>query len=124
MLLVQEEKMESFFASNELPSDTLAILGALSSSVDTVGNISYFYSYDLSALLTKQLRSNAQVDELDFLLVPVAVGTASSTSSTITSVKPLQTISTTHIRSANNSSQPMDLELVYSGFNKMWTTSK
>ena len=102
----------------------MAILGALSSSVDTVGNISYFYSYDLSALLTKQLRSNAQVDELDFLLVPVAVGTASSTSSTITSVKPLQTISTTHIRSANNSSQPMDLELVYSGFNKMWTTSK
>ena len=124
MLLVQEEKMESFFANNELPSDTLAILGALSSSVDTLGNVSYFYSYDLSALLTKQLRSNARVDELDFLLVPVAVGTASSTSSTITSVKPLQTISTTHIRSANNSSQPMDLELVYSGFNKMWTTSK
>ena len=124
MLLVQEEKMESFFANNELPSDTLAILGALSSSVDTLGNVSYFYSYDLSALLTKQLRSNARVDELAFLLVPVAVGTASSTSSTITSVKPLQTISTTHIRSANNSSQPMDLELVYSGFNKMWTTSK
>lgn len=123
MLLVQEEKMESFFASNELPTDTLAILGTLSAETDTLGNISYFYSYDLSALLTKQLRSNMRANELNFLLVPVAVRTASSSSSSITSVKPLQTISTTHIRSANNSSQPMDLELVYSGFNKMWSSS-
>lgn len=118
MLLVQEEKMESFFAKNELPSDTLAILSNLTTKVDTSGNISYYYSYDLSTLFTQQLRAETEESELRFLLVPVAVGTASGTT-TITSVKPLQTISVTHIRSANNSIQPMDVELVYSGFNRM-----
>lgn len=119
MLLVPEEKMESFFAKNELPSDTLAILGTLITEVDTLGNISYYYSYDLSGMLTQQLRGKEKVELLDFLLVPVAVGTSSSSSTTITSIKPLQTISATHIRSANNSMQPMDIEIVYSGFNKM-----
>lgn len=118
MLLVQEEKMESFFAKNELPSDTLAILSNLVTEVDTLGNMSYYYSYDLSTLFTQQLRTKTEESELKFLLVPVAVGTASGTT-TITSVKPLQTISVTHIRSANNSTQPMDIELVYSGFNRM-----
>ncbi|MBR5854931.1 MAG: DUF4270 domain-containing protein [Paludibacteraceae bacterium] len=118
MLLVQENKMEDFFANNELPSDTLAILSSLVATTDTLGNISYYYSYDLSALLTKQLRSDNKQEELSFLLVPVAVDAESSSSSNITSVKPLQTISTTHIRSAQNSVQPMDLELIYSGFNK------
>lgn len=119
MLLVQEDKMESFFAKNELPSDTLAILSNIITEVDTLGNISYRYSYDLSGILSKQLRTQQEVETLDFLLVPVAVGMASSSSTTITSIKPLQTISATHIRSSNNSVQPMDIEVVYSGFNKM-----
>lgn len=119
MLLVDEEKMETFFAKNELPSDTTAILGTLTADVDTVGNISYNYSYDLSGLLTHQLRTkDTRASEMHFLFVPVVVQTAES-SSTILSVKPMQTISTTYIRSANNSDHPMDVEVVYSRFNKL-----
>lgn len=114
MLLVREDKLESFFASNELPSDTTAILGTLTSVMDTLGNVSQYYSYDLSGLLTHQLRAPEQTEELHFILVPVAV---ESSSSTILSVKPLQTISATCVSSATNSSQPMDIEMVYSGFN-------
>ena len=114
MLLVREDKLESFFASNELPSDTTAILGTLTSVMDTLGNVSQYYSYDLSGLLTHQLRAPEQTEELHFILVPVAV---ESSSSTILSVKPLQTISATCVSSATNSSRPMDIEMVYSGFN-------
>ena len=114
MLLVLEDKMESFFAKNELPSDTVAILSSLTATADTLGNISYSYTYDLSGMLTQQLRDEEMQNELRFLLVPVAVEGASTS---ITAVKQLQTISTTYIRSANNSEQPMDIEMVYAGFN-------
>jgi hypothetical protein len=119
MLLLREDKMESFFAHNELPTDTVAILSNLVTEVDTLGNISLYYSYDLSGLFTHQLRSQDDVQELNFVLVPVAVETSASSSSTVTSVKPLQTVSATHVRSANSSEQPMDIEMVYSGFHKM-----
>lgn len=118
MLLVLEDKMETFFAKNELPSDTTAILSSLNAVSDTLGNISYNYTYDLSGLLTEQLRKSHQPERLDFYLVPVAVQT-STTSSSVSSVKQLQTISTTCIRSANNANNPMDIEMVYSGFNKV-----
>ena len=109
--------MESFFAKKEVPSDTVAILAPLSAVADTLGNISYSYTYDLSGMLTQQLRAANPQEQLDFVLVPVTVENASSSTS-ITSVKQLQTISTTYIRSANNSVRPMDVEMLYSGFNK------
>ncbi len=118
MLLVLEDKMETFFAKNELPSDTTAILSSLNATSDTLGNISYHYTYDLSGLLTEQLRKSHQPEHLNFYLVPVAVQN-STTSSSVSSVKQLQTISTTCIRSANNANAPMDIEMVYSGFNKV-----
>lgn len=117
MLLVLEDKMESFFAKNELPSDTTAILSSLTVTADTIGELSYTYTYDLSGLLTKQIRANQLTDELSFFLVPVAVETDPNSSS-ISSVKPSQTISTTCIRSANNAVSPMSIKMVYSGFNK------
>ncbi len=117
MMLVKESNYDTFFAKNELPNDTSAIVATLSSQTDTTGNVSYFYSYDLSTLLTNQLRATQRDDILNFVLVPVSVETSNSTS-TITSVKQLQTISATRIRSAANTSQPMDIEVVYSGFNK------
>ena len=117
MLLVLEDKMETFFAKNELPSDTTAILSSLGMSADTLGNVSYSYTYDLSGMLTQQLRKADHAEYLNFCLVPVAVETSVSTSST-SSVKQLQTITTTYIRSASNSENPMDIEMVYSGFNK------
>ena len=68
-------------------------------------------------MLTKQIRSQQRVNQLTFVLVPVAITTNNSTGS-ILSVKPLQTISATRIRSANNPITPMDIEVVYAGFSK------
>lgn len=116
MLLIKEDYIDTFFSKNELPSDTNAIVASLTTSVDTLDNLSYSYTYDLSKLLTQQLRNDQQIDELRFALVPVAVSTSSSGS--ITSIKQLQTISTTYIRSANNSIEPMDIEVVYCSFNR------
>lgn len=119
MLLIKAENFNTFFAKNELPSDTSAILATLTVTADTLGKESYSYSYDLSSLLTQQLRSNQPIDELKFMLVPVSVTSTNSSSSTvITSVKQMQTISATRIRSAQNALQPIDLEMVYSGFNR------
>lgn len=119
MLLIKEDYAETFFAKNLLPTDTAAILGTLTATTDSLANVSYSYSYDLSSLLTAQLRSEEPVDVLQFLLVPVAVTTeTSSSTTTISAVKPLQTISATCIRSADNPSEPMDIEMVYAAFNK------
>ncbi len=121
MLLIKEEYAETFFAQNKLPSDTAAILGTLTQTTDSLSNVSYSYSYDLSTLLTNMLRADTHPDELTFVLVPVSVTTSTSSSyssSTVTAVRQLQTISATCIRSADNSTEPMDIEVVYAGFNK------
>ena len=67
-------------------------------------------------MLTTQLRSQEDIQDLTFTLVPVSI--ESNTNGQITAVKQLQTISATRIRSANNLDAPMDIELVYAGFNK------
>jgi hypothetical protein len=117
MMLIREDKLGTFFSNNELPSDTIALIASLSASESESGNISYSYTYDLAPLLTQQLRADEVQDELNFVLVPVSVVSNSSTGA-ITSVKQLQTISATRIRSANNAVDPMDVEVVYAGFNK------
>lgn len=117
MMLIKEDRLQTFFAKNELPSDTVAIVATLAYSADSSGKTTYNYTYDLSTLLTQQIRSNKAVKELNFILVPVSVVTNSSTGA-ITSIKQLQTISATRIRSANNSTCPMDIEMVYAGFNR------
>lgn len=116
MLLVKEKSVERFFANKELPTDTCALLSSLIQDVDSTGETIYYYSFDMSDLLTRQLRQDSLDSQLNMLLVPVTVTTAtSSTSSTtsISSVKEQQTISATAIYSATNG---MDLKIVYSGF--------
>lgn len=122
MLLIKEDYMETFFAKNHLPSDTAALLATLTATTDSLANVSYTYSYDLSTLLTNQLRSPEPAEQVTFVLVPVEVTTTatSSSSSAVSSVKQLQTISATCIRSADNPVDPMDIEMVYSAFNKGW----
>lgn len=119
MLLIEEEKMDEFFRNNQLPSDTTAILASLSSELDSLGNAVHYYSYDLSGFMTHQMRLEKDVEEFHFILMPVAVATESAASSNITSIKPLQTITATQIRSSRSIDQPMDIEMVYSGFHKM-----
>ena len=110
--------MERFFLFKELPSDTCAILGQFITSYDAKGKAIYYYSYDLSQLLTNQLRKPAENSKefLNMLLVPVSVERAASTTTTtgsITAVRQQQTISATKILSAENG---MEFEIVYSGF--------
>ena len=114
MILIKEEELSSFLTENKLPSDTSAIIASLVGSTDNLNQTSYSYSYDLSSLLTAELRATDMKGELKFALIPVAIKSNLSTGQVI-SVKPQQTITVTRIRSANNST-PMNLDMVYSGF--------
>lgn len=115
VMLIREASVSRFFKNRELPSDTCALLSALTQGTDSAGNTVYYYSYDLSDLLTNQLRRESNDSVLNMLLIPVSVGTTTTTSGTsaISSVRQQQTISATKIRSAKNG---MELEIVYSGF--------
>lgn len=111
MLMVNEKSMNRFFRDKELPSDTCALLSALTQGKDSAGNAIYYYTYDLSDLLTRQLRQDSLDSELNMILVPVSVSTG--TTGAITAVRQQQTVSATKIRSAKNG---VNLKLVYSGF--------
>lgn len=115
MLLIREQSMDRFFNKKELPSDTCALLSALTQGVDSAGNTIYYYSYDLSDFLHNQLRQDSLSHDLNMMLVPVTVGTSTSSNASISisSVKQRQTMSATKIKSAQNG---MNLKLVYSGF--------
>lgn len=114
MLLIKEESVERFFADKEVPTDTCALLGALTQSTDSLGDNIYYYTFDMSDFLTNQLRKKDQPRELNMLLIPVTVNTGTtSTSTTVSSVKQQETLSATVIRSAKNG---MKFEIVYSGF--------
>ena len=118
MLLIKESSMERFFKNKELPTDTCALLSALTQGVDSAGNAIYYYTYDLSDFLTNQLRKGSEGDKettLEMLLVPVTIETSatSSTTAAVSSVRQQQTMSATKIRSAYNG---MQLELIYCGF--------
>lgn len=118
MILIKQNAAERFFTNKELPTDTCAILSSLSAGTDSVGNTIYYYSYDLKTLITQQLRDEQYTDTLNMTLIPVSVETSSSSysSTSITAVYPIQTITATTIRSAQNSTEPMQLEVVFSGF--------
>lgn len=133
MLLIKESSLRRFFMKNELPSDTCAILSSITKTNITNDSVGYFYTYDLSQMLTDVIRKieadTAEVEEtLDMLLVPVSVSRTesssgssyyygnSSSSAAITGVKQEQIVSATIIRSAVDPEKPLSLEVVYSGF--------
>ena len=117
MLLIKESSMNRFFSMRELPSDTCAILSDLATSTNEDGETIYLYTYDLSALLTRQLRYTNNPDTLNMVLVPVDVITATSNGTEyIISIKQQQTVSATVTYSAKNIFKPKDVEVVYSGF--------
>lgn len=116
MLLIREESMNRFFTNKELPSDTCALLSSIMTGVDSIGNTTYYYTYDMSDFLTNRLRQDSLDTELNMLLVPVTVSTSTSnnnTSTAISAVKQQQTLSATRIVSASNG---MTLKIVYCGF--------
>ncbi len=114
MLLVREASAERVLKGSEIPTDTCAIVGTLTQGTDSLGNPTYYYSYDLATLLTYELRKDSTPAWLDMRLVPVNVQTATTSSTTIiSSVKEAQTLSATKIRSAASG---LTLKMVYSGF--------
>ena len=123
MMLIKEDAVERFFLNNELPSDTCAILATLTTTSDTIGNMIYSYTFDVAQLLTRQLRQADSDESLYMILMPVSVGTTtmqatsySTAVTSISSVKPQQTISATAIKSAHSEDNPMELRVTYSGF--------
>ena len=117
MLLVKESAINRFFNHRELPTDTCAILGDLTKGTNKDGETEYYYTYDLSELLTRQLRYSNNPDTLNMVLVPVDVETTTNNNTTyIISIKQQQTVSATVTYSAENPIKPMAIEVVYSGF--------
>ena len=43
MMLIQKEKMDSFFSKNKVPSDSVAIVTALSATTDSLSKVTYQY---------------------------------------------------------------------------------
>ena len=114
MLLVRDASAARVLEGREIPTDTCALVGALTTGVDSVGDQIYYYSYDLATLLTQELRKDTVPEILEMRLVPVITQTASTSSTTIiSSVKDAQAISATQIRSAQSG---MALKVIYSGF--------
>ena len=114
MLLVRDASAERVLKGSEIPTDTCAIVGTLTQGTDSLGNPTYYYSYDLATLLTYELRKDSTPAWLDMRLVPVNVQTATTSSTTIiSSVKEAQTLSATKIRSAASG---LTLKMVYCGF--------
>ena len=114
MLLVRDASAERVLKGSEIPTDTCAIVGTLTQGTDSLGNPTYYYSYDLATLLTYELRKDSTPAWLDMRLVPVDVQTATTSSTTIiSSVREAQTLSATKIRSAASG---LTLKMVYSGF--------
>ena len=117
MMLIEADQIETFFTSRSLPNDTSAILSQLIVETDSVGSTSAYYYYDLSTLLTRTLRASSLQDTLSMVLVPVSIEQTSTSSSSIivSSVRPLQTISSTVVNTQYNEQFPLRLSVVATG---------
>ncbi|MBQ9522575.1 MAG: DUF4270 family protein [Paludibacteraceae bacterium] len=123
MLLVLDSIREDFFRDKTLMVMTeYAILSDLLTGYDSIGNAFYYYSFDISQMLTAKLREETEdllKDSVMVLtLVPVSTetNTTSSGSTTVTSIKQRQTPTATIIPSPTNPETPLILEVIYSGF--------
>lgn len=122
VLLIKESAMDRFFANKELPVDTCAILAALNKTDKGDGSYSYSYSFNLSGILSQEIRTipDMRQEYIDMMMVPVSVGMTinsnyGTTVSSISSVKHHQGMSVATLNSAVNLTAPMKLSLLYSG---------
>lgn len=116
MLLIRRGDLERFFNDEIVLSDSIAMYATLQAQTDTLDVTTYSYEFDLSTLLTEQLRED-RFSNLDMLLVPVTVTTSTTSSSyTIIDVTYNQSLTATEIYSAQHPEHQLELEVVYSGF--------
>ncbi len=116
MLLIRKGDLEQFFNDEITLSDSIAMYAELQAVTDTLDVTTYSYEFDISTLLTKQLRED-RFETLDMLLVPVSVEVSTTSSSyTITDINYNQALTATEIYSAQHPEHHLELEVVYSGF--------
>ena len=116
-------RIHSFFENKELPSDTVAVLSSLYSGVDTKSNTIYYYSFDISSVLTSVLHSDPTQfvlgqHTLRMAIVPVSVVT--STDGGVVSIKEAQEVSATRLYSEKNPAAHMTLQVVSSLFSNVY----
>ena len=121
VLLVKESAIDRFFNNKELPSDTCSVLAQYNSAqIGTTGVYEQYYTFNVAKLIANELKNapkNSTIPPLNLRLIPVAVGTTTtSTTTSITSGKQQYLMNAVTIRSGQNSSSPMKLNMVYSGF--------
>ena len=116
MLLIRKGDLDRFFNDEIQLSDSIAMYATLESVTDTLDVTTYSYEFDLSTLLTEQLRKD-RFGTLDMLLVPVSIATTTTSSSyVVTDVSYNQSLTATEIYSAQHPEHHLELEVVYSGF--------
>jgi len=116
LLLIREDDLERFFNKEIELSDSIAMYATLQSVTDTLDVTTYSYEFDLSTILTKQLREDNYYT-LDMLLIPITVTTSTTSSSyTLTEIEYNQSLTATEIYSAEHPEHQLELEVVYSGF--------
>ncbi len=122
MLLIKESAIDRFFKKKESLNDTCAVVATIAETEIDATTSEYYYSFDISSIIQEKLGEQEKLgklneDELNMLLVPVKlIQEASSTQTVVSGVKPEYLMTTTLIKSAQSKSNPMKLNLVYSGF--------
>lgn len=119
------ERLHSFFENKELPSDTVAVLSTLYSSVNKQGDTEWYYSFDISTLITNILHTDPKAlpldeSELRVALVPVTTVTSTNNNgrTAVVSIKEAQTVSATQLYSTKNPAAQTTLQVVSSRFYK------
>lgn len=123
VLLAKETAIDRIFNNKELPIDTCSVLATYTTALKTGSTTEYehYYTFSVAKLIANELKNapkDKPIQPLNLRLVPVAVGTTTSSSGTtsISSVKQQYLMGAVSVKSAQNTTSPMRLSIVYSGF--------
>lgn len=120
MLLVKESEADEFFRRRKLPSDTLAIRTSyLGKANEETNEIEYYYSFDIAKLVANEIKKAEKnktnlPENMSFLLVPVKLRYDGNNN--LIEVQPQYLMSSSTIFSGQNSTRPMKINMVWSGF--------
>ncbi len=125
MLLIKKDALDRNYARNRIPAsaiDTAAIYASYQMSINSDGDTTRYYSFNLASLISEEIRNAKKTEsvlpeKLDMVLLPMTpeYTTISSTTS-ITSAKHMIPMSAVTIRGGSNNESPMRIRIAYSGF--------
>ncbi len=122
VLLVKESAINRFFNNQETPADTCSVLATYVTSLKTGTTDVYehYYTFNVAKLIANELKNapNGKPVDLNVRLIPVAVTTTTSSNGAVavSSVKQQFLMGATTIMSGKNTTSPMRINVVYSGF--------